>query len=127
MTMRDKEGRGMRNSSCRCTTNGERPEQNASSVRRCATPGNTGKNRMRRLQIIDFSLQELTLYLDMYPECRRALDKYQALRAEREQIVAALQADGVPIVANGNLNRERWDWIDSPWPWEYDFSGNRRD
>lgn len=123
MTMRDK----MRNNSCRCTTSGERSEQNAPFGRRCANPINPGKSRLRRLQIIDFSLQELTLYLDMYPECRRALDKYQTLRAEREQLVAALQADGVPLVANGNLNRERWDWIDSPWPWEYDFSGNQRD
>ena len=82
---------------------------------------------MRRLQVLDFALQELVLYLDMYPECRRALEKYHALKREREQLVNMLQESGIPITAMGNASKDKWAWIDSPWPWEYDFIGNHKD
>ena len=96
---------------------------------RCSRGGGDAqmRARMRRLQIVDFALQELILYLDMYPDCRRALQKYHALKAEREQLVRALQEGGVPITAHGVENQERWDWTDAPWPWEYDFAGNAKD
>ena len=96
---------------------------------RCSRGGGDAqmRARMRRLQIIDFALQELILYLDMYPDCRRALQKYHALKAEREQLVRILQESGVPITAFGVENQERWDWTDAPWPWEYDFAGNAKD
>jgi spore coat protein JB len=79
---------------------------------------------MRRLQVLDFALQELTLYLDMYPDCRRAMEKYHTLREEREGVKAALEAAGYPITCVGNMSREHWDWGEGPWPWEYDFAGN---
>ena len=96
---------------------------------RCSRGGGDAqmRARMRRLQIVDFALQELILYLDIYPDCRRALQKYHALKAEREQLVRALQEGGVPITALGVENQERWDWTDAPWPWEYDFAGNAKD
>lgn len=82
---------------------------------------------MRRLQVIDFSLQELVLYLDMYPECRRALEKFHALCAERREVLHALRERGISICATDNEGRESWDWINGPWPWEFDFVGNRED
>ena len=82
---------------------------------------------MRRLQVLDFALQELVLYLDMYPDCHRAMAKFHALREERAKVVQALQSSGAPITALGNDSHDRWDWIDGPWPWEYDFSGNDKD
>ena len=86
-----------------------------------------GARWMRRLQVIDFALQELVLYLDVYPDCRRALAHYHKLCGEREQLVKIMQANGMPICATGNDNRDRWEWIDSPWPWEFDFVGNQKD
>ena len=82
---------------------------------------------MRRLQAVDFALQELILYLDMYPDCRRALQKYHVLKEEREKLVKALQGSGVPICAIGSESRDHWAWTDTPWPWEYDFIGNAKD
>lgn len=82
---------------------------------------------MRRLQVLDFSLQELVLYLDMYPDCHRALEKFRSLREERAKVAQMLEASGTPITALGNDCHENWNWIDSPWPWEFDFPGNGRD
>lgn len=81
---------------------------------------------LHRLQALDFTLQELVLYLDMYPDCRRALSKLHMLRQERAAIVQKLEALGVPITATGNESQERWHWIDGPWPWEIDFPGNSK-
>lgn len=82
---------------------------------------------MHRLQVLDFALQELVLYLDMYPDCHRAMAKFHTLREERAKVVQLLEASGTPITALGNDSHERWDWIESPWPWEIDFPGNEKD
>jgi spore coat protein JB len=101
------------------------------ALARCGGGESRGDRRvrtwMRRLQMVDFALQELVLYLDMYPDCRRALQKYHALKEEREKLIKALQSSGVPICANGVESHEYWSWIDAPWPWEYDFIGNDKD
>jgi hypothetical protein len=48
-------------------------------------------------------------------------------RHTHEQLVKIMQANGMPICAIGNDSHDSWDWINSPWPWEYDFIGNEKD
>lgn len=83
------------------------------------------KQWMRKLQQLDFALQELTLYLDVYPECSRALEQFRRLRDEREGVLRELQAQCGPVYATGNRG-DRWEWTDSPWPWQNDFVGNSK-
>ena len=77
-------------------------------------------SQKKRLQKVDFALVETVLYLDAYPHCRVALDYYHKLLAEREKLVAALADGGSPISAYSNTSCESWDWIDGPWPWQFD-------
>ena len=104
--------RGESGGGCGCGCNG-----GAASSAQC-------KNLMRRLQVLDFSLQEIVLYLDVYPDCRRALDHFHRLRCEREQLLKEYETLCGPVCATGNLNMENWDWTNKPWPWEVDFVGN---
>lgn len=131
MMNKDYMGRG-NTRGCGTARNGERAEGcgichmlrgEARSERPRCQNGQTAR-WMRRLQVLDFALQELTLYLDMYPDCHRAMAKFHALREERAKVLQVLEASGTPITALGNDSHEAWDWIDSPWPWEYDFVGN---
>ena len=143
--MKDYQGRGNVRGGC------VQPRNNGNSNGGCVQPRNNGNSNggcglcdgmritpvrqgncqhtkwMRRLQVLDFSLQELVLYLDMYPNCRRALDKYHALCCEREQLLAQMRQNGMMVCATDMSNRERWEWTDAPWPWEYDFVGNHKD
>ena len=79
------------------------------------------KDKLRRLQKIDFSMVETVLYLDAYPESREALDYYHKLHNERTQLLAQMKADGCPPVCNMDIDSHSgWSWVNSPWPWELD-------
>lgn len=80
---------------------------------------NPEKQLIRRLQAVDFSLYDTILYLDAYPECKKAMARYQHLLRERETIVTQLSEINIPI-SNMRNNSDSWNWIDSPWPWELD-------
>ncbi len=79
---------------------------------------NAGK-LLRELQKLDFSIVELVLYLDAYPNCKKALDYYKKLTAEREKVADQLAWSGKPT--NPLCNKgDVWNWTQAPWPWEYD-------
>ena len=90
------------------------------------SPANTEQCRqlMRRLQTLDFAINEIVLYLDVYPDCSRALDHFHRLRCERAQVIEQYEALCAPVRTIGNQSSERWDWIATPWPWQLDFVGN---
>ena len=74
----------------------------------------------KRLQKVDFAIIETALYLDAYPHCRAALDYYAKLIDERHKIVHALAEAGMPVSAHHNASCDSWDWVDGPWPWQFD-------
>ena len=71
---------------------------------------------MARLSRLDFAIQELALYLDSYPDNADALDYYRKMVAERENVAAC-----GPITIYDNKNPARWEWGQSPWPWQNDL------
>ena len=73
----------------------------------------------KRLQKVEFSLVDTILYLDAYPECKVALAHYKKLLAERDALLAKLNAAGIPMTPMSNYSDE-WNWTASPWPWEYE-------
>lgn len=95
-----------RNSTCR---NNNRGEQNCRSL-------------MNQLRAVDFALTETVLYLDAYPDCNEAMCFYRKLVAQREQLVAAYEAQCGPLTMYGNSGNT-WDWAQGPWPWEAEANG----
>ena len=88
-------------------------------MKRESTNSMSCKQRMKKLQTIDFSIAETVLYLDAYPENAEAMRYYKALKSEREQMIGEMKASGcAPIVATDAAEQGRWDWTDAPWPWE---------
>ena len=69
------------------------------------------------LQKVDFSLYDTVLYLDVYPNCQKALAYYKKLLGEREEILRKLAEKGHPI-NNMSVHADSWNWTDSPWPWD---------
>ncbi len=88
----------------------------------CRRTGNTASvaSLKKKLQKIDFALVEVNLYLDAYPHCRAALDYFNKLTDERRKIAYALAEGGSPVNARENASCGSWDWIEGPWPWQYD-------
>lgn len=85
-----------------------------SNVRICC------RDLMRRIRALDFSIYEITLYLDAYPDCAEALEYYHRLCEQRDAAVAEYESKCGPLTMHGNKSRSTWQWIRGPWPWEYD-------
>ena len=100
------------NTACPCNSagggNGCAPDYNGSA-----------EMLKKRLQKVEFALVDTILYLDAYPECKAAMAHYKKLLAERDGLLAKLNAMGVPMTAMSNYSDE-WNWTNSPWPWEYE-------
>ena len=75
---------------------------------------------MKRIRALDFAIQETVLYLDAYPHCVKALEHYHMLTEQRDAAVEEYQRICGPITASGNRSTAAWQWICSPWPWEYE-------
>ena len=80
--------------------------------------GNTS-SLLKRLRKVDFAIVDTMLYLDAYPNCKAALEYYKKLVTERHELAKKLAEHGSPMNVMSNLGDE-WDWIKSPWPWEYE-------
>ena len=71
----------------------------------------------RRVDELSFAKVETELFLDTHPDCRQALDYYHRTLAEPEEAeLEYINAVG-PLRASES-STERWNWIDTPWPWQ---------
>ena len=82
------------------------------------------ENLLYRIQVVDFSLVETVLYLDMYPDSAEALQYYHHLRAKRESLIREYESSCGPMTICGNESTRSWDWVKGPWPWEYAANPN---
>lgn len=73
---------------------------------------------LRKIQAIDFAIYDTILYLDAYPNCRKALNHYHLLLENRRKLCAEYEATYGPLTAFGNESLDEWKWTSTPWPWE---------
>ena len=78
------------------------------------------KQLLEKLRLLDFSLCEVVLYLDAYPDSCEALALYHHLLAERQEVLELYEAAGGPLTVGGNHSHTSWDWFKGPFPWEYE-------
>ena len=96
---------------------------NSRSYRACMveqTPPTNNRSTLRKLQTIDFAIDETVLYLNAYPECSVALSYYHKLVNERQKLIDALSKSGYPMTCTDNTNTDKWLWTNGPWPWQTD-------
>lgn len=81
---------------------------------------NAGKQLLGKLRMIDFSIYETVLYLNAYPDDADALAYYHKLIEQRQNLMAEYERTVGPLTIYGNCSTDSWDWINCPWPWEYE-------
>jgi len=79
---------------------------------------NTKVQLLRKIREYDFAIVETALFLNTHPKNHKALNYYHKLKVEREKVVSEFEKNFGPITMCGNENKNKWDWISSPWPWE---------
>ncbi|WP_230986524.1 spore coat protein CotJB [Cohnella fermenti] len=74
---------------------------------------------MEQLQIVDFALVELTLYLDTHPADMQAIQQFNQLAQRRGQLAHAFEMQYGPLLQYGHsFTKYPWQWIETPWPWQ---------
>ncbi len=79
---------------------------------------NEREKMLRAVQQYHFAMEEAGLYLDAHPEDKKALAYFSKISELSKQAVAAYEAQYGPLTIMSASSADRWQWIDSPWPWE---------
>ncbi len=70
------------------------------------------------IQMYDFYLYELNLYLDTHPTDQNALALFRKTRDQRNAAYESFIGKYGPITADQTYAGERFTWVEGPWPWE---------
>ena len=71
------------------------------------------------LQTLAFAIQELALYLDTHRDDAKALEVYRAYQQIYHDAMMRFNDQQMPINHGMPNNNENYDWLNDPWPWEY--------
>ena len=85
----------------------------------CNHTSDHSRKLLEQIRAVDFALYEVILYLDVYPHSCDALETYRKLKAQREALHEEYEANYSPLTAFGNRSDSSWDWVNTPFPWEY--------
>jgi len=72
---------------------------------------------LEQIQIANFAVIEVTLFLDSHPSDKKALEYYNKYRTIKKNTVAEYEAKYGPLTIYGN-EFDSWKWVETPWPWE---------
>lgn len=76
------------------------------------------RNCLRKIQACDFVLYEIALFLDTHPNCREAKEMFCRYQESRREAAQDYVRCGGVLEQKSACAAERWNWIESPWPWE---------
>lgn len=77
------------------------------------------QNRMLMdIGIIDFTLVELTLYLDTHPHDKQAMEYFNHYARIKNQMVKDFSARYYPLTKDASTETREWKWALAPMPWE---------
>lgn len=71
-----------------------------------------------RIQVLEFALQEVILYLNTHPCDCEALRYYRQIRRKLERLECLYERKCGPLSNKGVDTEYGWEWATCPWPWE---------
>ena len=82
-------------------------------------PMNEQADLLTYIDALGFALIDLNLYLDNFPDDRKALELFNQYRILKEEYMNEYQNKYGAIFLNSDaLNTYPWAWKKGPWPWE---------
>lgn len=74
---------------------------------------------LEEIQIVDFVLTELNLYLDTHPQDHKAINQYNEYAQKSMTLKNRFQSMFGPLFHMGHsYSTYPWTWDDAPWPWQ---------
>lgn len=80
------------------------------------------EDMLKELTALDFYAVDLALFLDTHPSDREALNKYNAVVEEANTLRREYEKLFGPLTSFRSTSKAPWQWIDDPWPWQYQFN-----
>jgi len=77
---------------------------------------------LKELMDVHFVLVETNLYLDTHPTDERALRLHNTYSNKYKELECVYSSKYGPLQAM-DMSKLPWQYIESPWPWEIDYSG----
>jgi spore coat protein JB len=79
-------------------------------------------NLLKRIQELQFTAIELTLYLDTHPDEKEPLMEYNRISQQFNNLKRTYEDRYGPLMVFGQSpSQYPWQWVNSPWPWEIDY------
>lgn len=71
-----------------------------------------------RLSGAQFAAWEMHIYLDTHPDDQRAIASRRAYEEQANALRQEYEEKYGPITSPDGYGDGRWNWVNSPWPWE---------
>lgn len=81
---------------------------------------------LEKIQKLQFFAVDLNLYLDNFPDCKKATHDYEVISCELKKTIWDYEEKFGPLTNFGSAyfqNPERW--ANDPWPWDNDNGGKK--
>ena len=65
-----------------------------------------------------FAMIEMNLYLDLYPNNKEALNRFNTYLKKEKELVTLYESKYGPLTTSSPVQTNNWTWDNSPWPWE---------
>ncbi|ATO51602.1 MULTISPECIES: spore coat protein CotJB [Brevibacillus] len=74
---------------------------------------------LHQIQVLDFVLVELNLYLDTHPTDMAAIKQFNDTAQQSMTLKRQFESSFGPLMNFGNsFAQYPWSWKDVPWPWQ---------
>lgn len=74
---------------------------------------------LKQITMVDFSIIDLHLYLNTHPMDQAAIIQYNSLITQSKMLKEKYENYFGVLTSGGNRSPYPWQWINEPWPWEY--------
>lgn len=82
-------------------------------------PMNEQAELLTYIDIYDFAMIDLGLYLDVFPNDQNMIAFYNNIRKEKCNVIKKYEENYGPLTLESDaLNVTPWSWDKNPWPWE---------
>ena len=82
-------------------------------------PMNEQAEMLTYIDSLCFACTDISLYLDIYPDDKDAIELYNMYRTNLGEYMVLYQKKFGPITKTSDaLNSYPWKWNNAPWPWE---------
>ena len=81
-------------------------------------PSNKREELLYNILKNKFSMIDLGLYLDIYPDDKNIINRYNKYLVDEKKLCDEYEKKYGPLTLGENTDMNDWKWIDSPWPWE---------